>query len=65
MSEGWYAMRTLCVICLHEWVAVFPAAADPARLECSRCHAQHSMVLADQELAEHPDPADQWKRGAA
>lgn len=37
--------RARCRACGQAWVAVFPVAADPDRLECPSCGAQDSEVL--------------------
>ena len=60
MNNGWHSMMTLCVLCSHQWAAVFPNAADFTKLECPQCGGQCSMPLPKDD--EDDDPAEAWKR---
>lgn len=53
LSEHWLNEWIICIPCGHTWFAIYPLGADPAKLECSRCHKQESAKLdleASQEI---------------
>jgi hypothetical protein len=61
-SEGaWIFSPVRCLSCAHEWQGVIPTSADPAKLECPKCHAQDSRVLFDQE-EDDGEKGDSWKQ---
>lgn len=44
-GEPWLTNKTLCGVCGHYWIATYPLSADPSKLECSKCGAQHSATF--------------------
>lgn len=42
-ESGWYAGRVVCMVCAHEWVAVWPSEARTKAFECPNCGAMAGM----------------------
>jgi hypothetical protein len=47
--EGWLTGMAVCQGCCNVWDVAYAPGTPAGRLECPRCHQQHSSVLKEGE----------------